>query len=278
DNDDAWDDFEVQPSSHAPPEATQKKSQSAPVEPSQPLPFSITLSPSIPDISPSDIPPTTIPPPALLLSLFPSIIANAQSSFFNPLAAQPVSVRSNILASPSAQRFLNAYLLIGVVAARLIAGRKARWKRDQILAQSMRIGTAGGKGMKLAGVDKGEVRKEEREVTEVVRVWRQHLGRLRSVVTAANAAVSSSGGGKERIGPVPELQEMIPLKTATQLDGGVPAPRPCALCGMKRDERVGEKLEAPVQDWLGEWWLDSLSMHRSCRNFWHEHKDALQTK
>ncbi|KAJ9637293.1 hypothetical protein H2199_007580 [Coniosporium tulheliwenetii] len=260
----SWDDFTAweapAPSSTMSPKIDIKNSD---------LPLAAPSVQSITEPSPSDLPPTNIPPPALLLSLFPPLFASAQEKFFKPLAAQPYAIRNRILASPATTTFLQGYLALATVAARIIAGRKLRWKRDTRLAQSMKIGPASAgrsTGMKLTGVDRGEERKEEREVLDVVGAWQEQLGRLRSAVA-----------GSKGLGAVPEIQETMPVRTAKQSEGGVPAPRRCALCGLKRDERVG-KMDENVADSFGEWWIDQMSMHRGCRNFWEQHKDELRQR
>ncbi|EON63479.1 hypothetical protein W97_02707 [Coniosporium apollinis CBS 100218] len=233
------------------------------------LPLAAPLGKSVTEPSPSDLPPTNVPPPALLLSLFPPLFVSAQEKFFKPLAAQPYAIRNRILAAPATTTFLQGYLALATVAARIIAGRKLRWKRDTRLAQSMKIGpSSGGRstGMKLTGVDRGEERKEEREVLDVVGAWQEQLGRLRSAVA-----------GSKALGAVPEIHDAMPVRMAKQSEGGVPAPRCCALCGLKRDERVG-KVDENVIDSFGEWWIEQMSMHRGCRNFWEQHKDELRQR
>ena len=126
-------------------------------------------------------PPTNIPPPSVLLSLFPPLFDLPQSTLFKAVANQPFSLKNRIISDPATVDFLRAYLLIAVVASRLIAGRKLRWKRDNLLSQAMKIGpaAAGGKGgMKFTGVDKAEATREDREAADVVRVWKEQLGRL----------------------------------------------------------------------------------------------------
>ncbi|KAF4307401.1 hypothetical protein GTA08_BOTSDO03511 [Botryosphaeria dothidea] len=248
----------------------------APVSSSSPKPsgFQVPTQATIPDPSPNSLPPTNIPPPALLLTLFPPIFASAQASFFKPLGTQPTHVRPKILADQGVVRFLRGYLSVGIVAARIITGRKLRWKRDTFLAQGMSIGQAGragAGGMKLTAIDRSESTKEDREAADVVRAWKEQVGRLRSVVASVN-------GKDERgrsVGAIPEIAETMPIRTAKELEGGIAAPKSCALCGLKRNERIG-KVDVDVEDSFGEWWVDQLSMHRACRNFWEEHKENLR--
>lgn len=277
-DDDAWDDFDTTvPTQPQPPQPISNTTPQSP-SPLPDLPTILSESTSTPSL-----PPTNIPPPSLILSLFPPLIATAQSSFFNPLSNLSSAARTLALSYLSTHEFLKAYLALSTVAARLIAGRKLRWKRDGRLAQGMRIGAAGGTGMKLAGVDRAEPAREEREVEEVVRLWREQVGRVRSAVVQVNSFLAKSEGesGQGRqataLGAVPELKETMGVKTAKETEGGVPSRRPCALCGLKREERV-VGVENEVDDVFEEWWVESCSMHRWCANFWEGQGDKLRSR
>ncbi|KAI8936728.1 hypothetical protein NX059_007116 [Plenodomus lindquistii] len=245
---------------------------------SQPTPQSSTprpiLSPVTDEPQPGELPPTNVPPPGVLLSLFPSLFNDAQEKLFKPMAAQTLPMRNKLMAAPATIAYLAGYLVLANVAAHIIAGRKLRWKRDQHLSQGMRIGPASSRatsGMKLTGIDKGESLKEEREVSDVVRVWKEQVGRLRHVVSGANQIKAGT------LGPVPDLQEVMPVRTLKQSEGGMPARQPCMLCGLKREERV-TAADMATDDSFGEWWIDQVNMHRGCRNLWNEHKDRLRQR
>ncbi|KAJ4304735.1 hypothetical protein N0V90_000262 [Kalmusia sp. IMI 367209] len=232
------------------------------------------LSPTFDDPQPGELPPTNVPPPAVLLTLFPPLFLDAHNKLFKPMAAQTLPMRNKVLAEPATITYLQGYIMLASVAAHIIAGRKLRWKRDQHLSQGMRIGPASSRatsGMKLSSIDKSENLKEEREASDVVRAWKDQTGRLRHVVSAANQIKAGSLGG------VPDIQETMPVKVLRQGEGGVPAAQPCMLCGLKRDERVGA-VDQDVEDSFGEWWVEQVNMHRSCRNFWGEHKDKLRQR
>lgn len=224
-------------------------------------------------------PPTNIPPPAILLSLFPRLLDLASTSLLKPLQGLPPSSQSyqRVISSPATFAFLRGYLALATVAARLVAGRKQRWHRDKFLAQGMSISAApagggGGRGMKLAAVDRTQSAREEQEAAEAVAVWRGLVGRLRGVVAAANAA-NAAAGAKERQLRVPELATSMAVTTAR----GVPtAPRACVVCGLKRDERVA-KVDFEVEDSFGEWWVEFWG-HRDCRNFWLAHEKELRQR
>ncbi|KAH7418455.1 hypothetical protein BKA64DRAFT_199498 [Cadophora sp. MPI-SDFR-AT-0126] len=218
----------------------------------------------------NEAPPTNIPPPSIILSLFPPLFDLPQSSLFKAVADQPFSLKNRIISDPSTISFLRAYLLIATVAARIIAGRKLRWKRDTFLSQAMKIGpaAAGGKGgMKLTGVDKSEVVREDREAADVVRVWKEQLGRLKSAVAVANTSLKDTAAHLA----IPEISETMHVKTQ---EGGLSAPKQCLICGLKREERIA-KVDVLVEDSFGEWWVEHWG-HRACKNFWQEHESKLK--
>ena len=217
-------------------------------------------------------PPTNIPPPSVILALFPSLFDLPQSTLFKTIANQPFSLKNRIISDPSTIEFLRGYLLIAIVAARTIAGRKLRWKRDTLLSQAMKIGPAalGGKGgMKLTGVDKAEVTREDREAADVVRIWKDQLGRLRSAIAVANSGMHDASAHLA----IPDISENMYVKTQ---EGGLTAPKPCLICGLRREERVN-KVDVQVEDSFGEWWVEHWG-HRACRNFWLEHEPKLKNR
>lgn len=215
-------------------------------------------------------PPTNIPPPSVLLPVFASQFDLPHSTLFQPVANQTFSLKNRILSDPATIEFLRAYLLLATVAAHIIAGRKLRWKRDKLLSQAMKIGpaAAGGKGgMKLAGVDKAEVTREDRETADAVRAWKDQLGRLKSAVAIANSSIQDVNSHLV----IPEVSETLHVK---HQEGSLTAPKQCIICGLKREERVS-KVDLNVEDSFGEWWTEHWG-HRSCRNFWLEHESKLR--
>ncbi|KAI9166835.1 hypothetical protein HJFPF1_02950 [Paramyrothecium foliicola] len=210
-------------------------------------------------------PPINVPPPSIILSVFPDLLASG-SGFFKPMSKQSASIKQQVLADPKAVDFLQGYVLLATTAARVIAGRKHRWHRDKILAKSMSISAAGSKGMKLAGVDKTQSAREDREAADVVVAWRENVGRLRSAVAAANAA------GKSNI-KIPELSDNLQIQTAKMVPT---AAKPCIVCGLKREERI-TKVDFDVEDSFGEWWVEHWG-HRACKNFWVEHESKLRQR
>lgn len=218
-----------------------------------------------------EVPPTNVPPPALILTLFLQVISESK----NELQQLTKLCQKQNVQKYSAEEaeFLRAYVEVGRVLARVIAGRKLRWKRDQILSQGMKIGPASLKrvsGMKLAGIDKTEMGREDKEVLDIVEVWREQLGRLRSIIAAF------ARSGFDKIGSIPDIQLNIPVKALKESEGGLSSTQPCALCGLKRNERV-HRIDANVHDSFGEWWIESMNMHRTCKYFWQSHKSKLQS-
>jgi len=215
-------------------------------------------------------PPTNVPPPSVLLSIFPQLLETANTSLLKPLNGLPTSGQNAVVSNPAVATFLRGYLALATVAARIIAGRKHRWHRDKFLQQGMSISVAGGKGgMKLAGVDKTQSAREDREAAEVLDVWKKHVGRLRTAVAAAN---SSAKNGEAPL-KVPELSINVSAHAATNV---ATAPKACVVCGLKRDERIA-KVDFDVEDSFGEWWVEFWG-HRTCRNFWLEHESMLRQR
>ncbi|KAF2757997.1 hypothetical protein EJ05DRAFT_500510 [Pseudovirgaria hyperparasitica] len=268
--DEEWDDFADWEPTTAPPKPANTEQDTCVSRITSSIKPPLGYEPSI-----ESLPPTNVPPPAVLLSVFPPLFATAQDKLFKPLAAQSHNLKKRILSDPAVGEFLRGYLLLAIVAARVIAGRKSRWKRDTHLSQGMRIGPAssrGTSGMKLTGVDKSETAREDRETLDVVRAWREQLGRLRSVVAGVNSVNPSV-----YLSSVPEIQEAMPVRIIKDGEGGITAPHQCALCGLKRNERVS-KVDVDVDDSFGEWWIEKTSMHRACRNFWEEHHGSLRQR
>lgn len=193
--------------------------------------------------------PSNIPSPAILFQILPRIFAEV-AELGHP--QDPMQCCAAIL---------QAYR----VASHLIAGRALRWKRDNILSQNTKIGpaAAGGKGggMKLAALDKTETLKEEREIAEVVRAWERDAHLFNSMVHRAGIK-----------GSFMRLSEKLRPRTLKGV-GVLVSQRACALCGLKRDERVPE-VDIDVDDSFSEFWIEHWG-HRDCRDFWHRYQTLL---
>ncbi|KAK8050597.1 hypothetical protein PG994_012327 [Apiospora phragmitis] len=215
----------------------------------------------------NQIPPSNIPPPSVLLSIFPKLLGMANTSLYKPVSGQPCSIKNRIMSDPRTLDFFEGYISLATVAARIIAGRKQRWHRDRFLAQSMSISAAGSKGMKLAGIDKTQAAREDREAGDVLDVWKEHVGRLRSAVAAANSA------SKDKQLKIPELRDNMQVQAAK----GVPtSAKACIICGLRRDERVA-RVDFEVEDSFGEWWAEHWG-HLACKRFWLKHENALRQR
>ena len=214
-------------------------------------------------------PPFNIPPPSVLL---PSIARYFQSlpSDIKTLTSVPgVSTDTSKALSQLQIDQLKEALARARAGGRVLAGRKLRWKRDNLLSQSMKIGPAGGKssGMKLTGVDKGESRREDQEAAEVLDVWRKQVGPLRSIISVVNSQHLETGL------ILPDISENIPIRVMKPSEGAVTAPKGCFLCGIKRDERVA-KIDVDVEDSFGEWWCEYWG-HVDCMEFWEKYRGSL---
>ncbi|KAJ5846805.1 hypothetical protein N7534_010474 [Penicillium rubens] len=210
--------------------------------------------------------PTNIPPPSVLLELFLDVFENLHKE----AALAKSQLRSSAPPSSSSNTVSTTALNIHNVlqsAARVIAGRSLRWKRDTILSQSMRIGPArSGKagGMKLNSVNKQENIKEEQDAVDVITTWRERAAVFNAVLQAAG------------LRPIPTVPDASALKviTARADQGALKASHPCALCSLKRDERVLRVDEQNVQDSFGEWWTEHWG-HTACRQFWERNRNLL---
>jgi hypothetical protein len=268
-NDDAWDDFEISP----PTQPTQPSPRTNILEefPHIQLPKDIlgdlTTLPTTTGVAPSNI-----PPPSVLLSIFPSVLTSLAHQFLHPLSTLPSSQKSYFLSTTEAKIFLASYITLTHILGHILAGRKSRWKRDKHLAQSMSIGPAtSGRsgGMKLAGLDKSEAGREDTEAQVVLSVWREQAGRLKTAVTGASVHGSKL--------TVPELGEALPVRVAKSSEGAITSTQACALCGLKREERVA-KVDVAVEDSFGEFWVEGTNMHRSCLRFWELFKTRLMSR
>ncbi|MCJ1230985.1 hypothetical protein MMC12_007660 [Toensbergia leucococca] len=217
--------------------------------------------------------PTNIPPPSILLPLIPTLLTSLSTNIRRTLPPYAPSSASQFAPPKEITDQVQSHLSTTLVAARLIAGRKLRWKRDTRLSQSMKIGPAhAGKasGMKLTGVDKAESRREDREVEEVLRAWKSQLGPLRATIITVNTRLPGAAV------TVPEIAENMPVRVAQACEGAITAPTCCLLCGLRRDERI-DKVDGRVEDSFGEWWTEYWG-HVGCRAFWEEHESSLQQR
>ncbi|GAD97799.1 conserved hypothetical protein [Paecilomyces variotii No. 5] len=263
---DEWGDFvdadDWKPTSQEPLPNTQVKKENStekPVshtpKPSAPVAASSrgTSTPRPSQVSQSQVRPTNIPPPSVLLQLFPPLFERLQE---DATAAK----------KDTSKGAMSLYLVLNLactlkVASRIIAGRTLRWKRDIALSQSTKIGPArSGKqgGMKLSTVSKSENVKEEQEAVEVLDAWRRRAALFNSLMISAG----------ER--SIPVIAVHAPVNTAK---GALTAPHACALCGLKRDERL-PKIDDNAQDSFGEWWAEYWG-HTDCKQFWEEHSKSL---
>ena len=226
----------------------------------------LTARPFLPtDVSNLGPPPSNVPPPSILFPIIANVLGSLPARLKTVTSAQGLD-------QPSISSEVRALLSTIRAAARILAGRKLRWKRDVLLSQSMKIGPAhSGKagGMKLVGVDKAESRREDQEAAETLQVWKQQVGPLRSTVATFNRQMSANERFK-----IPEIADNMPIRQGKPSEGVVSAPKCCFLCGIRRDERVA-KVDIDVEDSFGEFWAEHWG-HIDCVELWKNHKDLLQ--
>jgi hypothetical protein len=219
------------------------------------------------------IPPTNVPPPSILLKLLSSIVQDLpkQLGSLATESSKPLKAQEETL-----QRCMSVLR----AAARISAGRKLRWKRDTHLAQSMSIGMAGSKtgGMKLAGVDKGEAAREDREAAELAMTWQRSAGAIRTAVAKASSNISAAQKKPPVVMPAFSNQaaSASTLRAAKPEDGGIKAPKCCVICGIRREERL-EKVDVEVWDQFGEWWVEHWG-HKDCQLLWKYYEEQLRQR
>jgi len=233
---DPFGDFVASPSTTSPPRLS---FGSPPRVPSIPL----RSFASIPAPSPYRRPakPIEIPPVAVLLSAFPPLFLLPQEQLLGKMKDLSFPLRQRVLSHHKTKEFLEGVCEIGRVSGRIVAGRKRRTK-------SALPGKAGG-GMKLAGGAGAtwQQRKEDREVKEICRLWKEGSGRLKAAM----------GTG------IPEFEDE-PLKG--------PGRRECKLCRLGKDELLPGLKEKTER--LG-WWDGEWGGHAGCKGFWEKHGKGL---
>ena len=221
-------------------------------------------------------PPSNIPPPSILLTLTAALFQSLPTEI-KDLIASAKRPESGLYSFDETE-FAKITLRISFLraGARIVAGRKLRWRRDTRLAQSMKIGQAQAGnigGMKLTGVDRMESRREDQEAAEAVRIWKQEVGILRTAMRVVNSKLTALQRPGLR---TPEIADNMPIRTGKARDNARTAPKCCFLCGLKREERV-EKLDIDIFDNFGEWWIDHWG-HTDCKAFWLEHEGSIRMR
>lgn len=227
--------------------------------------------PKIPVAHPAqEPPPSNVPPPSILLLVIAETFQSLLLELKDIIKLIGSSKETQSQLDQESMREIIHRISMTRAAARIIAGRKLRWRRDNHLSQSMKIGPANSGragGMKLTGIDKMENRREDGEAEEAVRTWKRHIGTLRAAVAMANSRHPDLNL------VLPEIFETMPVRIAKPSEGALVAPKMCFLCGIKREERI-EKVDVKVEDSFGEWWIDHWG-HVDCKTFWEEHKGSL---
>lgn len=192
--------------------------------------------------------PTNVPPPSSLLQLLSAVFEEIQ--------------QHNAADKPSKPDLAAKVLVVFRTASRLVAGRSLRWKRDTLLSQSMRIGQAGKSGgMKLTSINKSENAKEERDAEEMIRDWMTHVHEYNSIIAQAGLQPH-----RMKISSSPSLKTF-------KYSGTSESSRQCALCGLKRTERLVD-VDVDMDDIFGEFWTEHWG-HKDCYGFWYSYKGLL---
>lgn len=218
-------------------------------------------------------PPSNVPPPSILLLMIGETFQSLPLEIKDMITRTGSSKETQNQLDQESVGEINHRLSTARAAARIIAGRKLRWRRDRHLSQNMKIGPANAgrpNGMKLTKIDTMENRREDGEAEEVARTWKKHIGTLRAAIATANSRQPDLSLA------LPEIFETMPVRTAKPSEGALVAPKICFLCGLKREERIA-KVDVKVEDSFGEWWIDHWG-HVDCKTFWEGHKDSLSQR
>lgn len=210
-----------------------------------------------------DIRPINIPPPFVILQTFAPLLEEFQKQVS---IVKPVKGHSRQPSTSSDSNLARDLVCTLRVAARVIAGRTLRWKRDTALSQSTKIGPArSGKpgGMKLSSVNKSESVKEEKEAMDVLDAWRSRASHFNSLILAAGHQI-------------PLISNNMHARPAAANEGALNAAHACALCGLKREERI-PKIDEKVEDSFGEWWTEHWG-HTDCKSFWDKNSSFLNQR
>lgn len=192
--------------------------------------------------------PTNVPPPSSLLQLLSDVFK----------ALHQCNIDNKVPKSDLAAKIV----IVFRTACRLVAGRSLRWRRDTLLSQSMRISQAGKSGgMKLTSINKSESAKEERDCKEMIRDWDLHLHEFNDIIARA-------GLQPHRM----KIPSSAVLKTL-KYPGSTESSKQCALCGLKRNERVVE-VDVDNDDLFGEFWTEHWG-HKDCYEFWYSYNGLL---
>jgi hypothetical protein len=198
---------------------------------------------------PQPPPPEQFPPVAVLLQTIIPLFSLPQNHLLDQLKGLPFPLRQRVLAHPKTKEFLEGVCEVGRVAGRIIAGRRRQTWSSANLPPA---GKAGGRGgMKLGAGTNLQVQREDREVKEAMRIWKEGIGRLKAAMGEV----------------VPDLEEW-------KVGQGRGSGKVCKLCKLGMGELVPglrEKTERP------NWWNHGWGGHGSCRSFWEKHGKEIKT-
>jgi hypothetical protein len=152
-----------------------------------------------------------------------------------------------VLSDPRTKEFLEGVCELSRVAGRIIAGRRRRTKALPANGRSGSMKLAAGGSRAIF-----EAQREDREVKETCRLWKEGMGRIKAAMGEV----------------VPELKDE---RRGPAIGGPT-----CKLCRLGKTELIPDLREKKerIGFWDAEW-----GGHGSCRAFWDKHgKEARAVK
>ena len=132
------------------------------------------------------------------------------------------------------------------------------------------------------------MQKEDREIAELVRIWKEECsGRLKAAMVAPRSTPSShnysssdptAASSNPNASRVPELEVDLRAEKAVGKGGSIldEEDRGCVLCGLHQNELVGKLYEHELGV-NGRWWVKGWG-HRGCLRWWEEWEGRLVRK
>lgn len=213
-----------------------------------------------------------LPPLSSILTPFPSIFIQPSTFLFSKLTQFPYPLRQRVLSHPQTRDFLLGTCEVARVAGRLIAGSKSRLKKTK-------LGRGGGDL---------EAQKEDREIAELVRIWKEECaGRLKAAMVTPRSTMPShnysasdptAAASNPNASRVPELELDLKAEKVNSRGGSIldEEDRACNLCGLHQNELVG-RLHEHEFGVPGRWWVRGWG-HRGCLRWWEEWEGKLTQK
>lgn len=209
-------------------------------------------------------------PLSTILIPFSTIFSQPTIFLFSKLTSHQYPLRQRILSHHKTREFLLGTCEAARVAGRIIAGRRARKLKRTNLGDGDR-----------------EVQKQDREISELVRIWKEDcLGRLKAtIITPTSSSRRKHAHSTSDPTPasplpnasrVPELEVDMHAQKVSMIKLGFSIldeeDKECLLCGLKRDEVVARLCEHELDG--ARWWVNAWG-HRGCLRWWEEWEGRL---